>query len=57
MSGGSRASEALTAAVAATYWLGAGLLAVTCVVAIAILRHVRAVDATDDPPEPRHPAI
>ena len=50
------ASEALTSAVSTAYWLAAGLLAVTCVVAIALLRHVRAVDA-GDPPEPRHPAV
>lgn len=52
-----QAAEALTSAVASTYWLAAGLLAVTFVIAVAILRRVRAVDDLDDPPDSRHPAI
>jgi DNA-binding MurR/RpiR family transcriptional regulator len=51
-----QAAEALTSAVASTYWLAAGLLAVTFVIAVAILRRVRAVDAVDEPPDARHPA-
>ncbi|MGI9557368.1 MAG: DHA2 family efflux MFS transporter permease subunit [Solirubrobacterales bacterium] len=52
------AAEALTSAVSTTYWLAAGLLVVTCVVAVTLLRQQRAVDA-DDAREthPRHPAV
>jgi EmrB/QacA subfamily drug resistance transporter len=47
----SAAHDALTAATSTSYYVAAGVMGFTAVVAVAVLRHVRAADA----PPPEHP--